>query len=813
MSEFDSSNVMFAEEQVSGLRRCQKHRLDLAGVIRSFMELFHQVKDPREHEARRILSHLAEDRFNLAVVGQFKRGKSSLMNAVIGMDRLPTGILPITSVVTIVRYGDHESVLIRSIGSVNSREIPLARLEEYVTEKGNPGNHKHVEVAEVLLPSEILRLGFHFIDTPGVGSLIAENTATTHRFLPEADAVVFVTSFESTMNEGELAFLRAITRHVHKIFFVVNKFDLVSPQESETVMASVRETISSELGSPEARVFAVSSRWGLEAKLSGNREMLERSGFPEFELALIHFLTSEKQQVSLLRCVERAMALLAIERVESCAGDVRAVLTGEALRARKHQWQVKIQQIEKECVHTAKALRRRVRSELPLRFDLVISEHCTEVLDSLAAQVDSFLETRKKSITAQDLRELVNRAGSVVDELRRQWLSSHQADFIKALWSLTAEDADQLERMYGKALDLAAELFGMQPIAKWTVSKDEMNLLWRTSTPFEWRPRFAWEIDVFPVRWVRGRVRRDYCRTLEVVTTAYRERVVQALAESGSEWVGRLSSVVHDGLKNLGIRITDVLSGQAASTLSHEVATVLRRLEEMREELTHESRDKPTILSPIRVQRNAISRCLICARIEMELFNFFSKQQYELSVNEAEQGKHAALGGFCPLHTWQYARIASPQGISLAYAPVLAAIARNLRDIASSDSSASSMRDHIRHLYASTERCPACQKTVEVEEIAIEEYRKASPRKDCEDPDTGLCVLHLSAVVNRETDIDTARNLVLEQASVLERICEDMQAYSLKYDAIRRELVSDQEFMAYLFGLSLLVGHKGLSVA
>jgi GTP-binding protein EngB required for normal cell division len=813
MSEIDSANVPLAEEQSGELRRYLKLRLDLAGVIRSVMELFRQAKDPREHQARFLLSRLAEDRFNLAVVGQFKRGKSSLMNAVIGMDRLPTGILPITSVVTTVRYGDHESVLIRSMGSVVSREIPLARLEEYVTEKGNPGNHKHVEVAEVLLPSEILRLGFHFIDTPGVGSSIAENTATTHRFLPEADAVVFVTSFESTMNEGELAFLRAVTRHVHKIFFVVNKFDLVSTQESETVMASVRETISSELGSPEARVFAVSARWGLEAKLSGNREMLDRSGFPELESALTHFLTSQKQHVSLLRCVERATALLTLERVESCAGEIRAVLTGEALRTRKHEWQVKMQQFEKECVHKVKALRRRVRSELPLCFDLAIAEHCTKAHDSLVTQVDSFLEARKKSITAQDLRELVNRAGSVVDELRRQWFSSHQADFIKALWSLMAKDMDQLERMYGKALDLAAELFGMQPIAKWTVSKDEANLLWRTSTPFEWRPRFAWELDVFPVRWVRGRVRRDYCRTLEVATTAYRERVVQALAESGSEWVGRLSSVVQDGLKDLDIRITDVLSGQAASAVSREVVTVLSRLEEMREELTHESRDKATILSPIPVQRSAISRCLICTRIEAELFDFFSKRQYELSVNETEQGKHAALGGFCPLHTWQYARIASPQGISLAYAPVLTAIAHNLRDIASSASSAGSMWDHIRRLHPSVESCPACRRTVEAEEMAIEEYRKASPRLECEEPDAGLCVSHLAAVVNRETDLETARKLVLKQGNALKRISEDMQTYSLKHDALRRELASDEELMAYFFGLSLLVGHKGLSVA
>jgi hypothetical protein len=72
---------------------------------------------------------------------------------------------------------------------------------------------------------------------------------------------------------------------------------------------------------------------------------------------------------------------------------------------------------------------------------------------------------------------------------------------------------------------------------------------------------------------------------------------------------------------------------------------------------------------------------------------------------------------------------------------------------------------------------------------------------------------HLSAVLSREADLETARNLVFEQADVLDRISEDMQKYSLKHDAIRRELATDEELTAHLFGLSLLVGYRRLSTA
>jgi GTP-binding protein EngB required for normal cell division len=816
MSELDMNNLPRMEEQSGGLREYLTLKLDLAAVIRSAMQLFHKGKDDRrERQARRLLSRLAEDQFNLVVVGQFKRGKSSLMNAVIGMDRLPTGVLPLTSVVTTVRYGDREYVLVQRRGSSLPQEIPLARLEEYVTEKGNPGNCKQVVLAEVRLPSEVLRLGFHFIDTPGVGSAIAANTTTTHGFLPEADAVVFVTSFEATMNESELVFLRTVARHVRKIFFVVNKADLVSDEEREAVLASVRHMISAELGDADPRVFAVSARDGLEAKLVGNPAMLDRSGLPELESALTHFLTSERASVVLLRCIERTIALLTLERVESRASEVRADLSGEAARSMKREWERRMEQIETECLHVVEALQRRIRSELPSRFEHAIAEHCAEVRNSLAEQVDFLLARQDKLSIPQDLHKLADRAQDVVDERRHQWLSAHQEEFVEVLWTLSAEGVSQLERLHSEALEFAAGFFRLPPpAARWTISKDEAMFSWRVATPFEWRPRLAWELDLLSAKWVRRRVQRDYGRTLEAAAIAYRDRVAQALAEAGNEWAGSWISEVQDALRNLGAQVSAVIEGQAASATSGEGGVLLSRLETMHEELTGKGHGEPAAPALLLAgERRAIRRCFVCERTAAELFDFFSKRQYELSMNEAEQRAHAANGGFCSLHTWQYEHIASPQGVCLAYAPLLAATARRLRSIASSASSSRSMRDHIRALYPSADRCPACRRAAEAEQTAVEELRQVLVYGEDGEADTGLCVRHLAAVLNRETDLEIARNLVFEEARTLDRISEDMQTYSLKRDAVRRELVGDEEQKAYLFGLSLLAGHRRLSVA
>jgi predicted GTPase len=195
-----------------------------AAAVRAAKQLF-QAHDAREATDRcqELLVQLAEDRFNLAVVGQFKRGKSTLMNAILGRDLLPTGLLPLTSAITTLCYGSTERVLLRRAGWTLEQEIPLAELPAFITERGNPGNEKGLVEVRVELPLPFLRRGLHFIDTPGIGSARQENTATTYGFLPQMAAVIFVTSVEASFSEAEERFLVDIRGQVRQVFVVVNK--------------------------------------------------------------------------------------------------------------------------------------------------------------------------------------------------------------------------------------------------------------------------------------------------------------------------------------------------------------------------------------------------------------------------------------------------------------------------------------------------------------------------------------------------------------------------------------------------------------
>lgn len=226
------------------LKQYEQWKFAFAETIRSLRAV--DTKDEQLSAACvALLARLAEDKFNLLVVGRFSRGKSTLMNAILGGDLLPTGIVPLTSVITTVRYGTRKQVVLNFNNQGLRQEIPLSKLPEYVTQKGNPGNAKKVAYAEIELPVEILRRGFFFVDTPGLGSSILENTLTTEKFLPEADAFILVTSFESPLTEDEDRILQRIRHTNKKIFVVVNKLDTVTKEERAEAIQFVQERLDS----------------------------------------------------------------------------------------------------------------------------------------------------------------------------------------------------------------------------------------------------------------------------------------------------------------------------------------------------------------------------------------------------------------------------------------------------------------------------------------------------------------------------------------------------------------------------------------
>lgn len=282
------------------LRDYERAKFELADILRAISitstRLLGKTTDSAlQEQIRTLFTRLAEDRFVLLVAGRFSRGKTTLMNAILGTDRLPTGLLPLTSVITSVAYGSAERVQIEYETGGIPQNVQMEDLADYITERGNPGNSRRIRRAQVELPSEILRRGFHFVDSPGLGSAIPENSRTTEAFFPEADAVIVVSGFDGPLSEEEVDAIRIFRESGRPVFIVLNKQDGVSIHARAEVLAFVREKLTTAFSSEPTRVFPLSARDGLAARLAGNREAFEASGVADFERSLVRFLIGEKR--------------------------------------------------------------------------------------------------------------------------------------------------------------------------------------------------------------------------------------------------------------------------------------------------------------------------------------------------------------------------------------------------------------------------------------------------------------------------------------------------------------------------------------
>jgi GTP-binding protein EngB required for normal cell division len=209
-------------------------------------------------DARALGERVREGRFHVALVGQFKRGKSTLINALVAEDILPVGVVPVTAVVTVVRHGPQRGARVQ-LHDGAWRAIDPADLGSYVSEEGNPDNAKGVAGVEVFAPSPLLSSGMCLVDTPGLGSVFAGGTAATRAFVPHVDAALVVLGADPPISEDELTLVEEVARHVHELVFVLNKADRVSDGERSEAKAFTERVVAGRLHRNLAPIFELSA--------------------------------------------------------------------------------------------------------------------------------------------------------------------------------------------------------------------------------------------------------------------------------------------------------------------------------------------------------------------------------------------------------------------------------------------------------------------------------------------------------------------------------------------------------------------------
>jgi GTPase SAR1 family protein len=209
-------------------------------------------------DARADHDRLMEARFFVACFGQFKRGKSTLLNALVGEAVLPVGVVPVTSVVTILRYGDPRAAIVR-FGDGHTKPIAFDAIAMFIDERQNPGNHRQAAIVDVALPSPILRDGLCLVDTPGLGSVHAANTEATRDFVPRTDVALVVVGPDPPISGAELQLIEEVSREAGELMVVLNKADQASAEQLREVSEFTRTTVEKALARPIPEILEISA--------------------------------------------------------------------------------------------------------------------------------------------------------------------------------------------------------------------------------------------------------------------------------------------------------------------------------------------------------------------------------------------------------------------------------------------------------------------------------------------------------------------------------------------------------------------------
>ena len=246
----------------------------------------------------------------MAVIGQFKRGKSTLVNALLGAPVLPVSVVPLTSIPTFLQGGEQlaarvlfdndraEERFSRPASGCPDAEALAEFLARFVTESANPHNRLGVRVVEATCPAPVLGKGVALIDTPGIGSTFRHNTEATVNFLPQCDAALFVVSADPPITEVEVDFLKLAQRKLARVFFILNKVDYLDADERRAAVAFLQQVLCEQVGfaSPPP-IFCALARQGLAARRSRDAAGWQHSGMAEIEHRIVDFLLTEKADV------------------------------------------------------------------------------------------------------------------------------------------------------------------------------------------------------------------------------------------------------------------------------------------------------------------------------------------------------------------------------------------------------------------------------------------------------------------------------------------------------------------------------------
>ncbi|MEY2403348.1 MAG: hypothetical protein QOD38_899, partial [Acidimicrobiaceae bacterium] len=395
-------------------------------------------RDDLAERLARARQRLVDPLFHVLVVGEFKQGKSSLINALLGVDVCPVDDDVATAVPTKLHYSKKREASATVSPAADAPEgtpstverVPFDQVSQYVTETANPDNVRHIESVDVGVPAPLLQSGLVLVDTPGVGGLGSTHSTITIGALPMADAVLFVSDASQEYSGPELEFMRTARSLCPNVGCVMTKIDFY-PAWRKILDLDVGHLADTGLSAPP---LPISSTLRQIATTTGDASIEEESGFGELETYLSSQIVGQREELVVRTAASEMLSVIA--QLESQFTTERNALA-DPDRAGSLVHQLEIATDQGDRLRSAAA-----------RWQITLNDGFTDLL----TDVDHDLRGR--------LRQLTKDADNAIDQMDpadaweefEPWLYRQASDHVVANYTM-------LQRRAGEIAARVAELF------------------------------------------------------------------------------------------------------------------------------------------------------------------------------------------------------------------------------------------------------------------------------------------------------------------------------------------------------------------
>ncbi|MGA8246914.1 MAG: dynamin family protein [Nocardioides sp.] len=422
-------------------------RATLGGYLK---ELAERADNPARPKIEAIVKRLAVSELRVLLVGEAKRGKSTLGNAILGRDLLPTGVRPVTAVTTSVQTGSPERLEVTYLNG-EQEQRPLGDLAVYVTESENPLNTRGVASVRVFVEDSLLEPAV-LVDTPGVGSVFTHNTDEATEAMESMDLAVFVLTADPPISLTERNLLESVRARAVVTFVVLNKVDRLSPSEVEEATDFASEVTGVD------RVFPCSARGAVDARLDRDRSAYDASGVGALVGELGARIRTRAEQ-DLVRSVADAAG-----RVTAASLD-RVRLTRAALTAVIEDRGRDVEVFRGEVDRSAETLTQALASvswetrDLRSKLDAAATESADRTRSALLAKLE---EWSAQAVSAHEERLIRQAVVTLIERDVGTWRKNELAILEGSIAALIGRVQQQLDRVADEVGAAAQRLLGVE---------------------------------------------------------------------------------------------------------------------------------------------------------------------------------------------------------------------------------------------------------------------------------------------------------------------------------------------------------------